>query len=96
MNTKPSIIFRLDHEEDDKLLADFTGLPIVRTNDVRKNSKPDQHYNLSFNYSMLKQVPRHLCLRLAAIAENLGYLEDAEIVLRMAPAYKPIVERWDT
>ena len=94
LNTNPLIIYRVDHEEDDKLLAELTKTVIVRNNNIKRNSRPGQHYDLSFNPSMLKQVPRYLCLRLAAIAENLGYPEDAKTILRMAPVYKPIVEQW--
>ena len=79
MSFLPDIVFRIDRAEDDALLSDYTGKTVARTEGVNRNARPMIRAS-RFTPEALAELPPEWPARLAALAEGLGYPEDAEII----------------
>jgi len=80
LDEKPEIVFRIEHPEDDRLLADLVGRPISRAGKHVWQNAYGPHKKagrLSFPVSELGRVGKPHLAKLAEIAERLGYPDDA-------------------
>ncbi|WBU60110.1 hypothetical protein [Paracoccus albus] len=81
MSFLPQLIYRVDRPEDDALLADYVGKPIIRSEEINRNSRPKKR-SASFTPEKLAGFPDEWLVRFADIAKGLGYPEDAETIRR--------------
>lgn len=89
MATNPLFIFRVDKQDDDKILSEGLGVPIHRSDSIPRNSRPERHAGNHFEPQMLSSLPRSWTIRFAAVAQLLGYPEDAAVILNYANPYVP-------
>jgi hypothetical protein len=79
MSFLPQIIYRVDRPEDDALLSEYVGRPLLRSDEIYRNSRPKARVR-DFTPAQLAALPPDWLRRFAAIAEGLGYPEDAAII----------------
>ena len=79
MSFLPQLIYRVDRPEDDVLLAEYVGAPIVRSDEINRNSRPKKR-SASFTPGKLADIPDEWLLRFAEITEGLGYPDDAATI----------------
>lgn len=82
MSFLPQLIYRVDRPEDDALLSEYVGRPVIRNDKIRRNSRPAQR--AEFVPDHLAALPRDWLLRIAVIAEGIGYPEDAATITALA------------
>lgn len=85
MTFAPDMIFRVDRPEDDALLSEYVQRELTRSDRIDRNSRPDARAS-HFEPQALAALPPDLLARFAAIADTLGYPEDAAIIRDIASA----------
>lgn len=69
----PQLIFRVDHTEDDAALSTLTGVNVVRTPEVPRNSRPGKHKLIDYSPERLQTLPPRWFDKLSAVGQALGY-----------------------
>lgn len=88
MSFLPQLIYRVDRPQDDALLSEYVGRPVLRSDDIKRNSRPAKRA-AAITPDQLATLPPEWLERFAIIAEGLGYPEDAAIILGSASDRAP-------